>query len=363
VCFGAGAWLSVLSDEFSCGIEKTYAYVVDNNPALWGTKKKVRDTVLEVCAPEKLYRTASERTIVLITVGDWPEIYDELEKVSQLKDLECHSAVLIGCLAWDRATYNAQPVPTDWRMNATAQIPKTIHYAWFGDRPIPEKFKAYMNTWKEFCPDYELIEWNNGNYDPDAHPYVRQSLACGRPGFAVDYIRCDVVYRYGGIYLDVDVELIKNLDDLLYNTAYCGFQDVKYVALGLGFGAVKNHPMIKAMRDEYDTVSILKADGTQDLTASPVFQTKTLLNRGLKPNGEFQIVNGLAIYPAVYLNPYSLNTGRDFRNENTFSIHHFEASWLTEDERSKVFRERRLRFATVGSADDSRIPSGLGDKR
>ncbi len=342
VCFGAGNWLSILSKEFSYGIEQTYTYVVDSNPALWGAEKTVGMRTIKVYPPQYLYENAGPNTVVLVTNEKYTEIIEILNNVPTLDAIECYAAVLLQRYEFDRIAYSVPPVPSGWRMNKEMQIPKVIHYTWFSGEPIPSSLQACMESWKKYCPDYELVEWNSQNYDLTVNDYVREAVACKRWGFAGDYVRLDVMYRYGGIYLDLDVELIRSIDELLYNNAYCGYETYGNINLGSGFGAVKGNSIIKAMRDAYDGLHFQNEDGSLNLLPSPLYQSNTLDAYGLKRNGEFQMIEDMAIYPVEYFSPKSLYTDRIQMGDNTYSIHHFAGSWLTEEEWQPVSRKRKF---------------------
>ena len=130
-------------------------------------------------------------------------------------------------------------------------IPKIIHYCWFGRNPKPELAVKCIKSWKKRCPDYEIIEWNEDNFDISSCPlYVRQAYEAKKWAFVSDYVRLKVVYDEGGVYLDTDVELKKGLDALLAYDAYFGFEDGTHVNTGLGFGAVKGAPILKEMMQD-----------------------------------------------------------------------------------------------------------------
>ena len=135
-----------------------------------------------------------------------------------------------------------------------ANTTKKIHYCWFGGTEIPDKYKSWMESWERFCPDYEIIQWNEDNYDVSKNKYMFQAYSEKKWAFVPDYARLDIIYNHGGIYLDTDVEIIKNFDDLLYTKGFAGFESNDYVAFGLGFGAMKNLPIIKELRDMYDDI-------------------------------------------------------------------------------------------------------------
>lgn len=223
-------------------------------------------------------------------------------------------------------------------------IPKKIHYCWLGGNHLPESAKKCIRSWQKYCPDYEIIEWNETNYDFTQQPYMRQALEAKKWGFVPDFARLDIVYQNGGIYLDTDVEIIKPFDELLKHAGFAGFETEEYVNLGQGFGAEAGNPMIKTLMDSYDELSFIDENGNLDMTASPELNTDTFEKNGLKRNGEFQDIEGFVFFPADYLCPKSLNDGIIRTTDNTFSIHHFDATWYSEEEqkaKQKRWKEKQ----------------------
>lgn len=221
-------------------------------------------------------------------------------------------------------------------------IPKTIHYCWFGKGEIPEKDKECIESWKKHCPDYEIMLWNEGNYDISKNKYMQQAYQEGKWGFVPDYARLDIVYNNGGIYLDTDVEIIQSFDDLLNNKGFAGFEEDRYVALGLGFGAEKNNPLIKKMRDQYDGLSFINEDGTLNTIPSPVLSTQILEEAGYIMDGSFQCIDGFNIYPSEYFCPMDYQTGEVIITKYTKSIHWYNASWFTDIRKKETNVKRRL---------------------
>ncbi len=210
-------------------------------------------------------------------------------------------------------------------------IPKRIHYCWIGGNPLPASAKKCIDSWKKFCPDYEIIEWNETNYDFTKNQYMKDALDAKKWGFVPDYARLDIIYQHGGIYLDTDVEVVRNLDSLLSNSGFAGFESKEYVALGLGFGAEAGNPVTKKLMDSYENLVFKNADGSLNLIASPELNTVELCNLGLQQTGEMQDIMGcFKIYPPEYFCPKSMNDGIIRQTENTYSIHHFDATWFTE---------------------------------
>lgn len=208
-------------------------------------------------------------------------------------------------------------------------IPKKIHYCWLGGGKFSAMEEKCLASWRKYCPDYEIIRWDESNYDFTIHPYMRQALEAKKWGFVPDYARLDIVHKHGGIYLDTDVELVRTLDDLLSNKCFMGFESPYFVALGLGFGAEAGHPLLQEMMQDYDNYSFITPEGKLNMLPSPKIQTELLKKHGLKEyDGRIQTINGdVTVYPTEYFSPRSLVTKQVTLTENTFSIHLGHGSW------------------------------------
>lgn len=211
-------------------------------------------------------------------------------------------------------------------------IPKKIHYCWFGRQPLPKSVSNCIASWKHYCPDYEIIQWNESNFDVNAIRYTREAYEKKQWAFVSDYARIKIIYENGGIYLDTDVELIKPLNSLLQYEGFMGFQNRETIATGLGFGAVARHPVIRALLEDYKTISFVKEDGSIDQTPCPDRNTKCLQQLGLKADGTRQELWGIQIFPSEYFSPMDWKSGQIKKTVNTYSIHHYAASWLTKEE-------------------------------
>lgn len=215
-------------------------------------------------------------------------------------------------------------------------IPPKIHYCWFGRSPKPKLAEKCIASWKKYCPGYEIIEWNEDNFDINMNGYTRMCYEQKKYAFLSDYARLLVVAEHGGIYFDTDVELIRPIDTLLEQNAFFGFETPEYVASGLGFGSVPHSRAIEAMVAEYDFL----LDGTQGTRGCPRLNTSALLKLGLVQDGSYQTVADAVILPADFLNPYENATGRVKKTENTVSIHWYSAAWMSRKQkiRSAIMR-------------------------
>lgn len=222
-------------------------------------------------------------------------------------------------------------------------IPKTIHYCWFGHNPKPELAQKCFASWQKYCPDYEIIEWNEDNYDIQSAPlFVRQAYEAKKWAFVTDYVRLKVVYEHGGIYLDTDVEVIKPLDDLLHYNAFFGIQYDDFVNTGLGFGALAGNIVLRKMMKSYESTSFLKVDGSFDTTTCLERDRSVFINLGLNECDDIQVLHGnIAVFPVEYMAPKNYMTGETSISEKTHTIHHFAESWMTEKQKKEMEEVKR----------------------
>ena len=195
-------------------------------------------------------------------------------------------------------------------------IPKKIHYCWFGKSPLPLSVRQCIESWKRYCPEYEIIEWNESNYDVRKNDYLQKKYA-----FVSDFARLDIVYSNGGIYLDTDVELIKALDDLLNEKCFMGCELLGEVNTGLGFGAEKGFPFLLENMDVY-----LKDKEVFNRTCVEI-TTEIFQNKGIKKVNIIQQIEDVRIYPPEYFAPLNMITNQLRLTSQTYSIHHYDSSW------------------------------------
>lgn len=225
-------------------------------------------------------------------------------------------------------------------------IPRKIHYCWFGNSEKNELAKQCIASWKKYCPDCEIIEWNETNYDVTKNKYMHEAYQAKRWSFVSDYARLDIVCEHGGVYLDTDVELVRPIDDLLDGNGFIGFEipvDNAYtVNTGQGFGAKPQDSVVSAMLKQYDTLRFVQEDGTHNLQPCPYYNTKALVEMGLIPDNTQQTIDNMTVYPTEFFCPVNWHTKKCNVTSNTFSVHHFNASWLTDAEKKKRRRQRRI---------------------
>lgn len=207
-------------------------------------------------------------------------------------------------------------------------IPKIIHYCWFGGKPLPEIAIKCINSWKKFFPDYEIKEWNESNFDLNACDYCKEAYEARKWAFVSDYARFKILYEYGGVYFDTDVEVIKNMDDILQKGAFIGRERIANtfpVNAGLGLAASPKMAIIKEIVDHYESSHFVQSEKMETVVERV---TKLLKKHGLTDEQRYEVIEGLHIFPSDFFCPYDYNVGELNISENTRSIHWYDASWL-----------------------------------
>lgn len=215
-------------------------------------------------------------------------------------------------------------------------IPKTIHYCWFGRGKKTKLTQECIASWKKYCPDYEIVEWNEDNFDIHMNKYTQMCYEQKKYAFLSDYTRLKVIAEYGGIYFDTDVELRRPLGELLVHPAFFGFEDLTHINTGIGFGAEIGNPAVETMLQEYDDL----LQGDRGVIGCPLLNTQALMRIGLHADGKMQDLGVAMIYPPEYFNPYDDPMGILNLTVNTYSIHWYSKSWMSKKSvlRSKLTR-------------------------
>lgn len=206
-------------------------------------------------------------------------------------------------------------------------IPKTIHYCWFGGNPKSAKEIKCIDSWKKYCPDYKIIEWNEKNFNVYQNEYTTYCYDNKKWAFLSDYVRLLVIYNEGGIYFDTDVELLKNLDEFLTYDAFFGFEDDENINTGQGFGATQGNELVQEMINQYNKLKY-NEHGQMPITKCPQLNTAGILPFGLKLDGSKQMIGNNIILPKDYMNPYDDSIGKLFKTKNTISIHWYSKTWM-----------------------------------
>lgn len=221
---------------------------------------------------------------------------------------------------------------------------KLIHYCWFGGNPLPEKTQKYIESWKRFCPDYKIIRWDESNFDINICNYVKQAYECKKWAFVSDFARFWILYNYGGVYMDTDVELLKSLDNLPDN--FVGFEISEnndyFLASGLIRGAKKGDKICKIILDSYYHDDFI-IEGHQNLKTVCIRETEIFRKFGLRQENRLQNICNTSIYPTEYFCPMNFITGKINITNNTISIHWYDSSWFDKDTKNIFEIKRKIK--------------------
>lgn len=354
-CFGAGKMLRNFIESFGqADFVKKIGFIIDNDKKKQNTIIELYNRSLNIISINKFCSDCQmEDYIILITTDDAVSVFEQLDQVDKLKDVECCMAAFVRGKTNEEDEKNRH-YPTNLRIYDKPVIPKVIHYCWFGGGKIPEQNKAWISDWRKCCPDYEIIEWNEHNYDVKKNTYMYEAYRKKKWAFVSDYAELDIIYQYGGIYLDTDVEIIKNIDELLYQDAFVGIDGSRNISLGLGFGAIPQFQIIKALRDEYNERFFCSTDGTINATAAPTLQIPFFRKLGYLNNGEYQRIQNLSVYPEKVLSGKCSYTGSVNPTKNTFLIHHYDGSWAADGKKRRVRKLHEL-YKKISNEEQVRI--------
>lgn len=310
-------------------LEKQIICAVDNDPSKQNKKVCINNEVINVFSPLYLQNANIRDTVILITsFFEFANIIQQLDSISNIENIECYVCSFM------QENCEKQNISFAWGKQL---IPKIIHYCWFGGNELPDRLKYYMESWNKLCPDYEIKRWDETNYDISKNQYMSEAYEHKKWGFVPDYARLDIIYQYGGIYLDTDVEIIRNFDDLLSASSFMGFFDINSVNLGIGFGAQKGNELIMKMRNYYNNKTFVKLDGSLDMRVCNEYQDPVLKEYGFKMDNSMQSINNNILYPVEVFNPEGKTGYHKNYSNNTHSIHRSQMSYIDKKIKKNYF--------------------------
>ena len=205
------------------------------------------------------------------------------------------------------------------------QIPKVIHYIWFGHGQKPELLQKCIESWKKYLPGWEIHEWNESNFDISACNYAMEAYEAKKYAFASDYARFVVLYQNGGVYLDTDVEMLKPFpENLLSLEGFSGMESNNKIAPGLIFAVQPRNPIVKKIIDVYEGIHF---HDTSSLKTIVDYTTELFEQYGFHQENSVQDVAGFRIFPAEYFCGYDLDIKEYAITPNTISVHHYAHTW------------------------------------
>lgn len=238
-------------------------------------------------------------------------------------------------------------------MEKETRIPKLIHYCWLSNDPVPQQMQAYIDTWHKIMPDYEFIKWDFTRFDKSSSIWVSEAFDNKKYAFAADYIRMYALYTMGGIYMDMDVEVLKSFDDLLNRSYFLCYERDANCPEVATFGVEKGCEWVRLMLDYYKDRHFINEDGSFNTLPLPQLTKKILEAHGYRfqpiaihetpvPTSANNKV--IYLYPYQLFSPKSYDTGEVDVTKDTYSIHRFAESWKPWYEKMERKFWRRLGF-------------------
>lgn len=289
----------------------------------------IGDKPVKICSPTVLDSIA-QNSILFITNSNYSVVLATLDENKHLNGMDAIIIPVMQALAVKERTNATEIILRNY---SEKLIPKKIHYCWFSGKEMPDYLKKCMESWHEKCPEYEIIRWDESNYDIHKNIYMEQAYNAQKWGFVPDFARLDILYTYGGFYLDTDVELLRSLDDLCGQGAFCGVEKWGNINMGGCSGAVKHHPMIGEMLAYRENIPFVYPDGTMNLETCGVYETQPFIKHGMAINNSTQRINDMTVFSSDFFHPYDYMSGETILTKHTFSIHHFNGGWLNEQAR------------------------------
>lgn len=331
--YGAGRALESCLDIYFADV--TIKGVIDRDTSLQGKLVRYQNKTTRIMGIDVFAQSVSEygvnNCILLVSSPFYAaDIIEQLDDVSALDGLETYLQVLIRNTLENT---NCFDFPCKQRI-----IPKQIHYIWLGKKEIPDKLKKYIDTWGKNNPEYKIYRWDESNYDFNKTDFMSEAYQAKAWGFVSNYARLDIVYQYGGIYLDTDVEVIRNFDCLLGNEAFFCMGSADRVNTGCGFGSVPHNILLKEMMNEYKGLHFDINKGGVGERPGHTFIIPPLKKRGFQIVNEYQRIDNVVLYPKEVMSPLTIEGMPNFFSDKTVSIHHEEGSWKRDTEKKGLSR-------------------------
>lgn len=348
VVFGTGVIGSTITPEIlsTYDIDSLVECCIDNDKTRWNTDIRIGGRTVKIYSPDIL-DALSDNITVLITMSRCFSAYEQLKSMKSTKNMSCYFIPAM-CIK----NFHSEGSQGVQKTSDRQLIPKILHYMWLGGKPLPDNLKRCIDSWKKYCPDYEIVRWDESNYDIHKNIFMSEAYDNGRYGFVPDYARLDILHQYGGIYMDTDVELIRGLDDLLYQEAFCSVEKWQVINFGGCTGAVKGHSALEPFLEGWNSRKLIRNDGTFDIISSGLIDTNIALREGYQLSGKNQSVLGMNIYTYDYFHPYDYMSGLLEKTNDTFAIHHFQGGWIDEKAMGNNYKSIRLYKELLDVAED-----------
>ena len=332
IAFGATTFMQVMSENYpEIKLAENVDYVVDNDLNKDGTTYDICGYQKEIHSFNYLLNDDLSDVVILVASDAYAlEMYDQLESIPELNDVPCFCLPLMIMNRIDDDCRSLNDL-------GPQRIPKIIHCFWFSGDEKDELSRECIESWKKYCPDYEIKEWNTHNYDVTKNKYMYEAYKARKWAYVTDYARLDMVHTYGGFYFDLDLELLKSIDPLLGARFVTGFGPIRDVELA-AFGAEKGSDIVKRILNAYEDRAF---DVDKQLTlkdVQPIFMDSFMRQQGFLINGKLQNLDGNIILPRDSFSPRNWFTGDLDIQDTSFGVHHCVGGWNSREAVNKKYR-------------------------
>ena len=332
IAFGASDFLRLISLNYKdLKLDQYITSVADNNTSKQGGNIAINGCDKPIIPPHKLLEMNEKDIAILITSDVYAyEIYRQLEDMFKEKDIDIFVLSLMISEHVDDISDKYLSADTQ---NTDHMIPKIIHYFWFSGEEKTGLTAKCIESWKRACPEYELKEWNADNYDVTVNPFAHEAFKHKKWAYVSDYARLDVVYKYGGIYLDLDVVLFKKLDALLHHDFFAGFGPIRDIEAA-AFGARQGCPVVGEMLHLYEGRKFDPGISMTLLNLQPILLDRFFEKKGFEINGRYQSRDGITLYPRDLFSAKNWFTGAYEMTETALGVHECAGGWVGQGGKS-----------------------------
>lgn len=343
VFFGCGSWMSLVNHTCLMKYADQFVYVIDN-----GNKNSVKigEKALSVYKPDVIKK--EKGCVVILTSPIYMyDMYCQLVEMNLGDEIECYAFPLM-TLDNDRLIDESE-LQIVKAQKDNDSIPKIIHSFWFSGEKKTDIYRKCVDSWYRELTDYQIVEWNLDNYDWHKYEFVERAVELGAWAYASDYARLDVLKEFGGIYLDMDVEVVKSFDDLLYNEALLSFSTPVSIDLAV-MAARQDNELIRKLLRKYDNVELPETKDAFKRYFQPAFIRDELVDYGISMNGCLQTVNGIVVLPNEFFMPQDYVLFRPYEiTGNTYAIHYDCFGWsdVGTNNREKKMQDNNMLISKV----------------
>lgn len=344
IFFGAGTWFQSVNYTELMQLKSHFAYGIDNNPkgCVW-----IGDVCVKFFAVEKLIQEL-DCIIILTSPVYMYEMFMQLKNMNLKANIDCYAFPFMQ-MSQKKEVVDGSLLKKIINENAGNKIPKVIHSFWFSGEEKPDSYKKCVDTWKEKLQGYEIIEWNLNNYDWHKQPFLERAIELKAWAYAADYARLDVLKEFGGIYLDMDVEVFKPFDDLLCNDSIFSFGNNVLIDLAV-MAAQKGNPVVCELLKLYDNQRLPTDRKRFADFFQPIFVRDCLVKNGVKMNGCLQKLENMTVFPTEFFMPMDAVLYKPYeKTEHTYCVHYDNFGWSFGDSNNheKKMRDNNLLWEMI----------------